>query len=279
LIERVDSPEIADWVVRAVGSDVLLVPALGWLMENRAARYGSGIPPPQFVFERKSFSKQAAPVLKRIAQATNLLRLAHEDATAYRSAGALDVDLELLLKATDGVMRPMPFGPRGRVLVPGDKIAFELTNYSRFAVDVTLLFVNSRVGIECVFPRNENNRFAPGESEQIRNGKITDETLGAEQIVMIAVRADGLQKDFCFLEQPTLRQRKTRAPSVRKSPLESILLRATYGKGELRGVNIAGTEDYTIRLLAWTVVPRERAAVHFGRRDVRCRSRVMGPPE
>src|SRR5205807_3054470 len=86
-------------------------------------------------------------------------------------------------------------------------IGFRLFNDSHRQLDMTLLFIDSGFGIHQIYPHRSTqgaNRVEAGRDVPTDILKITGNTVGTEQVVLIAVNAEGPPKDFGFLEQPTL---------------------------------------------------------------------------
>ncbi len=148
----------------------------------------------------------------------------------------------------------------GRTLRGGDRPWFEVTNVGQIPLDLTLLYVNSGYGILSFFPTFGGNRLAPGESTKILAGEITEETLGREQVVAIAVAADGtVPVNFSYLEQPTLTRERTRGSQAPQTPLARLLAHATYGVGSTRGLASTTVESYAVKVLGFNVVPGDRS--------------------
>lgn len=265
LVEWVGSAAEAQWLVRAVGSEVLLVPAAGWSL----ARYARGgeVPtaPPQFTLGDSTEALRSA--LVKIAGAQHLLSLAGSSTLGAATANGGLVDVELL-EFEDGTPTPMSYRG-GRVLRAGERIAIRVRNSSDAEVDVTLLFVDSAYGIQALYPTvrgNQHNRLAPGDEfsypgslpgSQQESVPITEDTIGPEQVIVIAVLAEGESRraDFSYLQQDGL-QLRTRGEAER-SPLQRLLDRARYGDGGTRGLGDTEVSRYSVRALHWQTLPAE----------------------
>ena len=251
LVERVAEAEAADWLVRTRGGQVLLVPAAGWAGDGESV-------PPRFALaagDPAALAAELRQALVRIARARHLLRLADEGGGAADPELHVAVEIEIV-EGGDG--RPVAFGPQGRRLRPGDEVRFTVANRGAVAADVTLLHVDSSYGIQSIFPPrrgSRDNRVPPGRSLVAARGRINDDTVGPEQLVAIAVRSGDRRVDLSSLEQPGLTPAATRGGGE-PSPLELLLDRALNGRGTLRGFESSGLDDYTVRLLTWTVLPR-----------------------
>lgn len=142
--------------------------------------------------------------LHAIARTTNLLRIASSLSDAGNSNSRLDVALKVVNK--NG--KEIPY-EKGRVptLRAGDRINVSLHNNGLTAVDVTMLYVDARYGINVLFPSGlgASNRLEPRASFDF-GVDIDDETLGMERMLTIAVEAAKTQEraDFSFLAQAPL---------------------------------------------------------------------------
>jgi len=134
-----------------------------------------------------------------------------------------------------------------------------VTNPGKLAVDVTLLFVDSGYGISSLFPpagTSGDNRLPPGQSLVTPLVHVTADTVGAEQVVAIAVRAGREPVDFTCLEQLTLeRARGSGGDTALTTPIGQLLQTAVYGQGNTRGLAAAQVDAYTVRMLPWTTLP------------------------
>jgi len=252
LIDATPQRRSADWVLHGDARAVYLEPATGFDPANPAgaARFG---PAP--------FDDQLGPWLgehlRRIARAQNLLRLV-QPTSGKPPLGAPKVKL-LLTRSPAGSdksesLDPLAESPR---LAAGDQVECKIQNQGESEVDVTLLYIDSGYGIQCVFPPSGteiDNRIYPGESPLAFKAAINDETVGLEHLVMIAVPADGPKVNFGVLEQPTLPT--TRGPSSAaglNSPLGQLLETAMYGRGTTRGREPSLADKQQISLFSWRV--------------------------
>lgn len=260
LFERTAKMEHADWFVRASGDRVVLVPAAGWATKFTAG--GDGVPA-QFAIgspTAKDLGEALASSLSRIARARQLLSLAGAGQGVARGEGAVAIELEMLRRCdASDAGEVVSCGPDGRTLSAGDGIAFRVTNPGKLAVDVTLLFVDSGYGISSLFPpagTSGDNRLPPGQSLVTPLVHVTADTVGAEQVVAIAVRAGREPVDFTCLEQLTLeRARGSGGDTALTTPIGQLLQTAVYGQGNTRGLAAAQVDAYTVRMLPWTTLP------------------------
>ena len=92
--------------------------------------------------------------LTRIARAQHLLSLTTEVESSASAAGTVAVRLDMLRFPAQDAPRSavVPYDQEGRVLRPGEIVAFRVTNPAPVEVDVTLLFISSTYGIKTLFP-------------------------------------------------------------------------------------------------------------------------------
>lgn len=258
VVERVGNPQDADWFVRLIGNRVLLIPAAGWSRgssdEAAPAAFSLGAP------DSSELDTRVSDALQSIARATHILGMATDPGQA--SAVDVQIDLVRFQDDTDRTGEVVPYGPHGRRLAVGDRVAFRLSNPTSQTIDASLLFIDSSYGIQTVIPRPgtvADNRLPPGGTIQSEILTVTSATLGQEQVIAIAVQSPimGPAIDFArFLTQPSLEQARDRAPDVASSPLGRLLQNAVFGEGAVRGIAPAALESYSIRLLDWRTVSR-----------------------
>jgi len=259
VVERVGDLQDADWFVRVVGNRVLLIPAAGWSRggsdEAAPAAFSLG------AADSSGLDTRVSDALQRVARATHILGMATTANLGQASAVDVQIDLVRFQDDTDRTGAVVPYGPHGRTLAVGDRVAFRLTNPTSRTIDTSLLFIDSSYGIHAVIPRPEtaDNRLPPGGTIQSERFTVTSATLGQEQVIAIAVQSPtmGPAIDFArFLTQPSLEQARGRAPDVASSPLGRLLQNAVYGQGAVRGIAPVALESYALRLLSWRTVAR-----------------------
>jgi len=237
------------------------------------------------LFEKGSLPAQGiAPKLEKlektlhsIARAQNLIALAtssaDEVARGAQVRSAANVEVILLKQHGKADQQGRPLHGDNIKLKNGEGIAWRVTNKSSKAVDVTLLFIDSRFGIQPLCPRPglvTDNRLMPGKSLRIPfpgGGRLKDgfihvsakKTTGREQLVAIAVKANGPASDFSVLAQPTLDPTRG-GPSPLETPLGRLLRRACYGSRTRGGSGTRGQDadvvkSYQMHLLSWRVLP------------------------
>jgi hypothetical protein len=198
--------------------------------------------------EEAQLARKIADSLRAIGKLTALQRLA----TAVSSGAAsqnLEVGLEL---SRDGKKRRIS-REAVPVLKKGDVISAQVMNKGRSAVDVTILYVNSDYGIQAVYPRSigSANRVAAGGKINETLGEITDDTLGTERLIVIAVesRRNEESYDFSFLEQASLeRTRGARGDDA----IIGAFMDAGY-RAATRGLSAAVPSRVAMQAFAWRV--------------------------
>ncbi|MCC6418852.1 MAG: caspase family protein [Gemmataceae bacterium] len=258
----VDDAGRAGWVVQEEGGKLYLLP--GEVARRAGPRQEAS--PARFALDGDTPAAKLRDALERIHRAQGLLALGAAPAEEVaRGEAAVDVEavmLKLRGKA-DPRGEPVAWKDRGVQLAAGDHVAWRLTNRSRFAVDVSLLFIDSGHGIYAVFPRpgtTADNRLLPGQTFRTGAVRVNAKTTGLEHMLVIAVRADGPPVDFTCLAQPTLEraeQAATRgaARQTLASPLGRLFQNALYARGATRGLDAEAIDNHALRLLSWRVVP------------------------
>ncbi len=174
--------------------------------------------------------------LRSIAKLSNLERLA---------------DMRLGGQALKNVSVSMAYVPKGKsdkVKIPsvtlpslkaGDKLDLEVHNGRDEALDLTVLFVDSRYGMQTLFPKKGyTNRIAPGASYRT-SGRITADTRGLERFLIIASPAQNNAQpiDYSFLSQLALPDQLRNAASDAAifGTLDLDLVEAAFGHSLTRG--------------------------------------------
>ena len=250
LVQLVEKDTDADWVIRIRERDILVIPA-------EAAASDADVTPPT-AFGPKPL--EAATVdwlgsaLERIARAANLKRLAANESTETPRGDAVRIDLDLERHNAPGSKD----GAERVTLRDGEQITIRLTNPCRFAVDVTLLSIDTACGIAAIFPgQGEINRLQPGDSVPFTT-MVVAKSRGLEHLVAIVVKADREVVDFTSLAQPSLETVKVRGGPARTSldsPLGELLKHAVFAEGATRGVKRTAVKAHRLQLLTWEVEP------------------------
>jgi hypothetical protein len=247
----------ANWFLRIEDNDLLLIPASGWSAKHAGTTPESPAPPAFQVATIKDGNlqdPQIATALTRISKARQLLSIAGTSELKKSRAGSTDIKIELLKYADGGMGKAtvVTNDGKGRTLESGDVVAFRITNPSRHAVDVTLLFLDSSFGITAIFPEPgtlDDNRLAPGQVFTTAPMEVNVDTIGLEQVIAIAIRASRERQDFSCLEQPTLE--RIRGDRRLDSPLGQLLKSTMYGSGSTRGLGPSEIDAFKLRLLSW----------------------------
>jgi hypothetical protein len=275
LIEVVPDPAKADWLIRLLGGRVSLVPATGWVKtadtagaapDARAHARGPDLFGP-FALDDQ-VGRELDRNLGRIARARNLVSLASAAAGEEERGGSgTAFDLELLRFPDEKPGSPaevVPLTGQGLCLHAGDVIAFRIHNRSRYAVDVSLLFVDSVYEISAFFPEegtSTDNRLGPGKSLVTPKGRVSADTTGLEHMVAIIVKANTSDEpvNFNCLAETNLERAKSKTRGEPDRTLESQLGRvfqnALFGEGS-RGLSRVATRDFGLRVLSWRSAPR-----------------------
>lgn len=148
------------------------------------------------------------------------------------------------------------------MLRPGDRVRITMRNKGPGAIDVTALYLNSMYGIGLMFPDpGASNRLDEGAATWPIEIEITDDTLGLERMLVVAVlaRSGSERADFSYLAQAPLGGTLVRRGSDRKETgLSADLLTAfeqagfsTLGQRTARaGVPMS---DAGVHVFSWRV--------------------------
>ena len=184
LVQIVDKLPEAQWVIQyrvaegdrqATGGRIVLLSADA---ANRTGPLDDDVP--WFELSDATPAEELKDIIRRIVMVKNLLKLTLEQkGISYtdkprpsnelsEDAAAIDVEVQMLrLKnghAADG--EPVSFQNGSPDFSPGNWVGWRVVNHSLFAVDVTLLYVDSKYNIQAAYPSRRGgaveNRFAPG---------------------------------------------------------------------------------------------------------------------
>ena len=269
LLRLVDKTNQADWLVRLQGDKVVLVPGSGWSV-GRSPLGDSAFGPAPIDANLGAWLKDG---LNRIARAESLKRLA-AGGDLGGSDQAIRLDLKVTRKKTAAEKVgsiPVAWPAPDLLIYDADRLVFDLVNKGRVPIDVTLLYIDSGFGIDCLYPRDGDiNRLRPGESILPRVSlKFNSKTAGLEQLLVIAVKAKGQPVDFSQLTQPTLERALekagTRGEELSQSldtPLGKLLKRGMFGAGGARGASAEEIADYCMFTVSFNVRPQKRPAAN-----------------
>jgi Caspase domain/Domain of unknown function (DUF4384) len=250
-------PSDADWFVRILTDGrVVLVPASG---VQRPGPAQTPVNPATFEIARtidETFESQLASTVTRLARARNLLAIAGRGShQSVQGSPGIGLKVELLRHSQGGTGVPVDFGPEGRVLRVGERVAFRLTNTGDADIDATLLLVDAEFRILSLFPMrgSANNRLDRGKTYTTSVFDV-EGPIGAEQVVAIAVQASSPPLSFAALEQDPLTQSRS-GSTVAASPLGRLLDRALDGVGATRSLRATELSTHSITLLSWRTEP------------------------
>lgn len=266
MLAKADAVEKADWLVRWFAGKVYLLPASeGFVKVGTGKNITLFGPYPA----NEMLASKLMPTFANIARTEAFKKLVGASGEVPRGAsgGSVQVDLNLVrFPDPKDRMKTLPFPLEGgKVQVfDKDKIGLTVHNPNRFAIDVTILYIDSGFGIDPFFPdpsRGEINRIKSGETITLPTIELTaDKTFGLENLVVIAIKATTKEPiDFSFMAQPTLEKATlTRSTKMPRSPLESLMENSLYGAGATRGISRAAVDDFTFRIIPWHLSPEAR---------------------
>lgn len=261
LVAQVVNRRGADWVLHAEDGQVYLEPGSGFDPHDPSSAIRFGPAPLD-----AELGGWLGEHLRRIARAQNLLRLVQTGDVRPGEKKLVDVEVQIVRTPAGGSAAPLDPRAPAATLHAGDQLEVKVNNRGADPADVTLLFIDSGFGIQCVFPvagTATDNRVYAGETPLAFTAAINDKTVGMEHLVMIAVPVtEGRSQpvDFGVLEQPTLaatRSGDSAAPSL-ASPFGQLLETAMYGQGTTRGRETSQIDKQQISLVSWRVEPRRR---------------------
>jgi Caspase domain len=244
--------EDAEWLLRDRRGSVAIAPA-GVVGKNdgeiRVEPDGSDVP----------FAAELA-TLHRIARAENLRRVATAG-TPTNGEGRVRLGLTMRWQKADDRTAPVTWPAPTVPAFDGDRMAIELKNPGKVAIDVTLLYIGRDGSIVPLFPRRPGdlNRLRPGDSVTLPM-KFQNDADGQEQLVAIAVKGDGQPIDFSLLAQPKLPIQ--RGPGVERSlasPLGRLLGASMFGGARSRGMDTADAEECRMTLIPFDVRNERRS--------------------
>ena len=243
LLQVADSPAKADWLIRWHEGDVYLLPASEWSQKLRDPKVRTRQTAPVPANEQLAAVLQDR--LNRIVRAENFKKLVGStasDVTRGKSESAVQVDFTLVRyeNASDKKGTPLRLDDGKVQLHHKDRIGMAVHNPNKFAIDITILYIDSGFGIESYFPdsaKGEINRIRGGETLIVPAFELDGaKTFGLENLVVIAIKAASKEPvDFSFMAQPTLEKARDMKPNgMTKSPLESLFETSLYGAGTTR---------------------------------------------
>lgn len=207
--------------------------------------------------KHKDFQSILMTNLQRIAKVTNLMRLTSEMSNAG-SDPEKTVQLKMSVKRK-ATKETEVLAPRSNVILnDGDRVTVTLTNNKEVAIDATVLFIDSEYGIQAIYPRrSRTNRIEAGASTRIAKFKIKANTVGLEQLVLIAVDAEPSSpaSSFAFLSQPSIESTRAVTAGFARQPLQDLFTRAGFGSQTTRGIAMESEDNMgkgSMEIFSWT---------------------------
>jgi hypothetical protein len=208
VLERLSKEKVeglaASWVAAGARADIRMALADGhlWFLPPTAEIVPSGDHKTLSIAlagkSREQLAQLASDTLRSVARAVNLLRLASMAASTEVAQGVEQrLSYERAGKSTAFSASQVP------ALRKGDRLVLVVKNTLGSAVDLNVLLVDSRYGIQ---PQDPTRIEAGGELSTVLGEIDTDGTVGRESVVTIVTEAqDGFGvADLRFLRQPTL---------------------------------------------------------------------------
>lgn len=254
LVKAVADPDDADWLVVFGSGKIYLqrsMPAGGTSVETTdqkvEGRFGPFTDNPSF-----------AAALKRIAKAQNLLHIARTSDRATqtsRSKSLLSIDISRL---TPSGAAPVPIDATEAPisLRNGERMQVDVKNASPSPVDVAIVYIDAELGISVLYPAAGGDcRFLPGQSKIFKLQMSADRPI-IEHLLFIGIRADRPEVpriNLSYLQQEKLPTVKAIGMPV--DPVKSLLDRAAFGRGGIKGLNVGGAlPDFNIRAVTLKIV-------------------------
>lgn len=248
-LELVADVKQCDWFIRPTVAGAVLIPAARWSQEDgNAAAFG-----PYEYDER--LGSLLLDRFQRIAQAEGLKRIAAGD-SPFAAPAKLQIEVDLL-RATDAEKpaETVDWKSQDTVVYDGQRINLRIRNPNDVPVDVTILYIDSEFGINCLFPVDSgDNRLEPGKDHLTERFKVQATTTGQEHLVVLAMEGEGDPIDLGVLAQPSLEKApKTRGKDPLATPLGGLLARSMFRKGKTRGESVSARGAYAQAIITWQV--------------------------
>jgi hypothetical protein len=253
-------PARADYTVRQQGAQTAVVPNI----QGRRTKDGK-VREADLLTMKERTETRASRHERRLtynAKADNLLRVAAK--CEADAEGTVVVKPQLWLaegKADKRGVRQLKLPDPSLRLHDKDWVVIRIPNTNKFAIDVTVLYLDSDRQLEPLFPsrdKGESNRIRPGETAYISELGINANTVGPEQVVILAVRARS--KDP--VEFTDLARQPRDSATVKKlqsSPLGRVMTKAVFKLGETRGSTTEEAQEFGVKLIPYIAVAEKRA--------------------
>ena len=274
------------WVPAREGGDIRLVVRHDklWLLPSSAELIAEGphksLSIDLATNDSKQLREKLVDSLRRVAKATNILRLAGQ---IGMSPVAQKLETQYLVERApvrpaqgftdprqcDSVKlgKPEPLRPDQLAdLRECDKVTVRVVNRNSLPVDVTLLMLDSEYGIESLFPGSRSggtNRVEPNGGTIAPQFYVLATTVGRESVILIATegRPGEETADFGFLRQASIE--RTRGGGVRGAgagDLRDILSTIGFEPERTRGGGAAvpqqALSSTVMRVFTWTTVAK-----------------------
>lgn len=263
----VDDVSSAAWlVVPRRDKQLVLMPAAGASPADAASAKGYGPVPTD---DEAKMKEKLDKILGLLAKADGLIQMAADRTEDLAGADDSSPKFEVKLELRDANHRPiMPLRwPATDLRVfDKDKIRITVHNTGPGPIDVTILYVDTDRNITGLYPAKvgNTNRVKPGELPAAATIDVGATTTGREHIVVIAVAAEGGEKNFLDLVQKAPEKATPRGTPAGNSRLGKLLDRKVHGAGEedsTRGVTLEEAADHAMTLVSWQLQPRQRPKV------------------
>ena len=243
----------ADIYLRVYDSALWLVPADNQLVAQGKAQNISL----SLSQEVPRLQTQLSDYLVRIAKVRNLLKL------AQRMPGEQMAQIQIVGEIVDSDGSTPSLQGEIPTLKSGAKLRFWVENKGKQAVDVTMLFIDSRYNVYTDYPnpaKESTNRVeAGGKTRMLEIGLDSRETAGIERMMVIAVRArkDTVDPvDFSFLAQERLETRIfIRRSAATHRELQEIFADAGFGtEAPGRKVLLPTLANAAMQVFSWRLM-------------------------
>ncbi len=194
-------------------------------------------------------------MLRQASKAGNLMRVA---ATLSNAAAVATLQVTMFHVSAKGIKTPITTDASMPKLRSGDKIQVEMKNIGRKAIDVTALYLDSKYGVQAMFPSPGSSNRLEAQSESSGAASflfdINDSTLGTERLAFVVVEAvkHAERADYSFLEQATLSSNVV----SRGGPDIQFFRDAGFADHVIRGAAPSAPPSATGMLVySWQIVP------------------------
>jgi hypothetical protein len=168
----------------------------------------------------------------------------------------LEASVLLLREKNDQRGTALEFGPSGRVLHAGQWVEFRVRNKGAKPADITAFFVASDFEIRAIFPMAErqlDTRLEPGAEIVLARTRVTDDTVGEEDLAIVGLPATIPPVNLTILAQSGAGHEFRNAPLQHGDGLAALVAEALDGTRGLQQLEADG--DYGVTLLSWRTSP------------------------